>query len=67
MLGHWGCENIMLNIIKNSGYKILNPYLDIIIIHVHNDDTRGQEDNKREYKSIWRKTIVWDKDKLEDL
>jgi hypothetical protein len=39
--GMWGCDNRLAFEIQKSGYRILNPSLSIITVHVHKEDNRN--------------------------
>lgn len=41
--GLWGCDNRLLHEIERAGYKVLNPSLSIITIHLHKEDKRNQD------------------------
>lgn len=41
--GMWGCDNRLLHEIQKAGYKVLNPSLSIITVHVHEKDNRNYD------------------------
>lgn len=41
--GMWGCDNRLAYEIMRVGYKITNPSLSIITVHLHEVDARNQE------------------------
>lgn len=49
-LGIWGCDNRILKIVSDSGYKIRNIGRDIRCIHNHKDDLRTWSTDPQEVK-----------------
>lgn len=39
--GMWGCDNKLAYELDRSGYKVLNPSLSIISVHIHKDTGRN--------------------------
>jgi hypothetical protein len=44
--GMWGCDNRLAYEILREGYKVSNPSLSIITVHVHQSEARNQERTK---------------------
>jgi hypothetical protein len=44
--GMWGCDNRLAYEILRVGYKLTNPSLSIVTVHVHELDERNQERTK---------------------
>ncbi len=40
--GLWGCDNRLVFELQNAGYKVLNPSLSIVTVHLHEVDNRNQ-------------------------
>lgn len=38
--GKWGCDNRLVHELMVSGYKVINPSLSIVTVHVHQADVR---------------------------
>jgi hypothetical protein len=41
--GMWGCDNRLAYELMRVGYKVINPSLSIITVHLHEVDERNQE------------------------
>lgn len=49
-MGMWGCDNKLAYELERSGYKVLNPSLSIITVHVHKDPARNH--NRTEENTV---------------
>ncbi len=41
--GLWGCDNRLLYEIEKAGYKVSNPSLSIVTVHLHEIDNRNPQ------------------------
>jgi hypothetical protein len=48
--GMWGCDNKIAHNISKVGYKITNPSLSIVTVHVHKDERRNH--NRTELNTV---------------
>lgn len=42
-MGMWGCDNRLAHELKSAGYKLLNPSLSIVTVHVHESEERNHQ------------------------